>query len=154
MVLAGPGMSRRCARPQSAVRPEGALAALLIHALEERFQSDRPRFAQALKVFQFAKSLVGKQGGDPRVVLAAALLLELVVRGSLAAPGSSHGEDDSAAGIAEARGLLKQSGLDEETSQRIEGILTSYCAGRKSDTLEFRVVCEAAQMADLQADKG
>ena len=133
-------------RPQSAVRPEGALAALLIHALEERFQSDRPRFAQALKVFQFAKSLVGKQGGDPRVVLAAALLLELVVRGSLAAPGSSHGEDDSAAGIAEARGLLKQSGLDEETSQRIEGILTSYCAGRKSDTLE--VSCRTRSLAN------
>jgi hypothetical protein len=80
--------------------------------------------------------------------------LELVVRGSRGAPGFSHSGDDSAGGIAEARGLLKQSGLDEETSQRIEGILTSYRAGRKSDTLEFRVVCEAAQMADFQADRG
>ena len=141
-------------QPQSFVRPEGALAARLIHALEERFQSDRPRFARALKVFQFAKSLVGKQGGDPRVVLAAALLLELVVRGSPSASGAGNTDDDSADGIAEARGLLKQSGLDEETSQRIDDILTSYRARRKSDTLEFRVVCEAAQMADLQADKG
>ena len=125
----------------SFVRPEGALAAQLIHALEERFQSDRPRFAQTLKVFQFAKSLVAKQGGDPRVVLASALLLDLAVR---------HSPD----GIAEARGLLKQCGLDEETSQRIDAILTGYCAGRELDTPEFRVVCEAARMADLQADKG
>jgi hypothetical protein len=130
------------------------LAARLIHALEERFQSDRPRFTRALKVFQFAKSLVGKQGGDPRVVLAAALLLDLAVYRSRDAASPSNLEDDSAGGIAEARGLLKQSGLDEETSQRIDGILTSYRAGRKSDTLEFRVVCEAAQMADIQTHKG
>jgi hypothetical protein len=139
---------------QSFVRPEGALAARLIHALDERFQSDRPRFACALKVFQFAKSLVGKHGGDPRVILAAALLLELVVRGSRGASGPNSSEDDAAGGMAEARGLLKQSGLDEETSRQIDDILTDYRAGRKSDTLEFRVVCEAAQMADLQADKG
>jgi hypothetical protein len=141
-------------QPQSAIRPEGALAARLIHCLEERFQHDRPRFARTLKVFQFAKSLVGKQGGDPRVVLAAALLLNLAVCGSPDAPSPGNLEDDSAGGIAEARGLLKQNGLDEETSRRIDGILTSYRAGREFDTPEFRVVCEAARMADLQADKG
>lgn len=137
----------------SFVRPEGALAARLIHALEERFQSDRPRFARALKVFQFAKSLVGKQGGDPRIVLAAALLVELTVRRSHGASYPNDLEDDSADGIAVARRLLKQSGLDEETSQRIDDILTGYRAGRELDSLEFRVVCEAAKMADLQADK-
>ncbi len=138
---------------QSFVRPEGALAARLIHALEERFQSDRPRFARTLKVFQFAKSLVGKQGGDPRVVLAAALLLDLAVRHSPAASASNI-EDDSGDGIAEARELLRQSGLDEETSRSIDGILTSYRAGQELDTLECRIVREAAQMADLQADEG
>ena len=140
-------------KPQSSVRPEGALAARLIHALEERFQHDRPRFARTLKVFQFAKSLVGKQGGDPRVVLAAALLLDLAARGSPDAPSPSKLEGDSAGGIAEAKGLLKQSGLDEETARRIEDILTGYREDRELDTPEFRVVCEAARMADLQTDK-
>ena len=130
------------------------MAARLIHALEERFQSDRPRFARTLKVFQFAKSLVAKQGGDPRVVLAAALLLDLAVRGSPGASGPSNSDDGSANGIAEARALLKQSGLDDETLQRIDGILISYGLGQESDTLEFAIAREAAQMADLQADKG
>ena len=137
----------------SFVRPEGALAARLIHALEERFQSDRPRFTQTLKVFQFAKSLVVKQGGNPLVVLAAALLLELAVHHSPDAPSPENLDEGSADGIAEARGLLKQSGLDEETLQRIDDILTSYCAGRELYTPEFRVVCEAARMAGLQADE-
>ena len=139
---------------QSFVRPEGALAARLIHALEERFQSDRPRFARTLKVFQFAKSLIGKQGGDPRVVLAAALLLDLAVRHSHGVASAGNVEDDSGGGIVKARSLMKQNGLDEETSQSIDGILTSYRAGQELDTLEFRIVCEAARMADLQADEG
>ena len=94
-------------------------------------------FARTLKVFQFAKSLVAKQGGDPRVVLAAALLLDLAVRGSPGASGPSNSDDGSANGIAEARALLKQSGLDDETLQRIDGILISYGLGQESDTLEF-----------------
>jgi hypothetical protein len=139
---------------QSAVRPEGALAARLIHILEERFHSDRPRFARALRVFQFAKSLAGKQGGDPRVILAAALLLDLAVHHSPGATSASNVEDNSGGGIAEARSLMKQNGLDEETSHSIDQILTSYRAGQELDTLEYRIVCEAARMADLQADEG
>jgi hypothetical protein len=141
-------------QPQAFMRPEGALAARLIHALEERFQSDRPRFARTLKVFQFAKSLVAKQGGDPRVVLAAALLLELVIRRSPSASAPGGSAEGSVSGAAEARRLLKQNGVDEETSQRIDDILTSYCGGLELDTPEFRVVCEAARMADLPAGEG
>ena len=56
---------------------EQALASRLIQAVREECQAQPARFAAALSVFRYAKWLVSREGGDPQVVLAAALLLEI-----------------------------------------------------------------------------
>ena len=62
-------------RQPQAGAAEGALAARLIQWIEPQFKDDPPRIARALKAFQRAKELVRQEGGDPRVVFCAALLL-------------------------------------------------------------------------------
>ncbi|MFH1922353.1 MAG: phosphohydrolase, partial [Planctomycetota bacterium] len=56
---------------------EGALASRLIQEIKGAFENDQARIARALTVFQHARELLSKEGGDPRIILAAALLVEL-----------------------------------------------------------------------------
>src|SRR3972149_2380138 len=51
---------------------ESALGARLIQWVEQEFKNNPACIAHALRVFQYAKELVRKEGGDPRVVLSAA----------------------------------------------------------------------------------
>jgi hypothetical protein len=115
---------------------EGALAARLIQAIREDSGGDSARMARAVTAFRFAKELVVQEGGDPRVVLAAALLL------------------DSAA---KARTFLQSTGMDEPTIERVCQIVQCVRAGRELDAPEFKVVWDSdllARLAPGEADRG
>lgn len=92
-------------RDPSPVNPgEGALASRLIRAMKEECPSDQTRVALALSTFQYARELLSVEGGDPRIVLAAALLLETI-------------SDSSADGgcQVEAKRILEEIELDADT---------------------------------------
>jgi hypothetical protein len=120
---------------------EGALAARLIQALKEHCADQQTRLAQAMAAFQHAKELVVKEGGDPRVVLAAALLLGS--DGGAAFQGPSSHPDP------EPRRILDQVGLDGPTTDRICQIVEACQQGRVVDAVEFRVAGDAAALAKL-----
>ena len=112
---------QRQSQPGSA---EGALAARLIQWIEGRFKDDPLRIARALKAFQRAKELVRKEGGDPRVVVCAALLL---------AVGQEQSAEDT----------LRLVGVDADVVARVRDIMLACRQGGILDAVEFRVVRDA-----------
>jgi hypothetical protein len=87
-------------------------------------------------MFQYARELLSAEGGDPRIVLAASLLLETV--------GGQPAAEDRAA---EAKRVLEGIGLDEDTIGCVCHVLTCYWAGEDLDTVEFKIVSDSRALA-------
>jgi len=128
---------------------EGALASRLIQEVKGQFEGDQTRLARALTVFQHARELLSREGGDPRIVLAAALLVELAVDEPAPTPPSAEKPTPRAAGLAKSRQILASAGLEEDTVECVLRILESCRTDQELDTIEFRVVCDADTLANL-----
>jgi len=128
---------------------EGPLAVRLLQMLEEEFKKDPAGLAHALRVFQHAKELVSKEGGDPRVVLTAALWLAGEARADQAGgPGGTSATLPPAV-AAEAEPPGRRLGLDAYTWERVETILDGYRGGVEPDTIEFKIVADSHRLAIL-----
>lgn len=118
----------------------GALASRLIRAVKEEYAADQARVARALSTFQYARELLSAEGGDPRIVLAASLLLET--------GGDKLAHKECAV---EAERILEGIGLDADTVACICHLLRCHWAGEDLDTAEFRIVSDARSLATLAA---
>jgi hypothetical protein len=134
---------------------EGTLAGRLIRAVKDELDADPGRIARALAVFHQARELLSKEGGDPRIVLGAALLLEVaagrpgrVQSGSAASTAVPSG---STPAMARARLILAEVGLDQDLSDCICHVVDSLREGRQLDTIEFRVVSDSTFLAKMGA---
>jgi hypothetical protein len=130
---------------------EGSLASRLIQAVKEEFEDAPSRLSHALMVFQHAKELVGKEGGDPRVVLAAALLLGIVADEAPETDGADRKQTGQTDGLRKASDILRRVGLDEDTSRRVCQILCGYQTGHNLDMIESKIVWDAERLAALAA---
>lgn len=143
-------------REVSANLGEGALASRLIQAVKEELEGDQARIARALVVFQHAKDLTWKEGGDPRVTLAAALLLEV---GVVEPAARTTGQSEDPARV---RTILAETGLDEETIDRVCRVIGAHRSGENLDavefktaefkTVEFKIVCDSCRLMNLAAE--
>ncbi len=120
---------------------EGSLASLLIRAVKDEFHEDQARITHALVVFQHAKELAARTGGDARVILAAALLLEIAAHGSPAARNP--------------RAVLEEIGLPDEVTGAVDRIIAA-CQGAAcqggDDSIEYLVVRDSHRLTDLAAE--
>jgi hypothetical protein len=132
--------------PSEAGKP--ALAARLIESLAEHFQHAAHRLARALNAFQHAKELLGRQGGDPSLVIPAALLFELVCVGRIdgSCPSGPPSGTDAWPAV---NAILGRSGLDPASVERVGHILRSGQAGSIGDDPESRLAWEAYRRAVL-----
>jgi hypothetical protein len=131
---------------------ESALAARLIQWVEREFKSDPACIAHALKVFQYAKDLVQKEGGDPRVVLSAALLLATGVYtiGFVESPPEHCGSQPEA--TTKMKAALEHMRFDVDTARRVCNILENCQKGENNDAIEFQIVCDSQALARLAAE--
>jgi hypothetical protein len=122
---------------------ERALAGRLIQQVGEELKDEPARMISALKAFHHAKELVAKEGGVPRIALAASVLLEIA--------DSPEGHAKSQSGQ-KARQMLMEAGADEETIRGVAEILDHFRSGRKLDGIEFKIVCDADRLAKLTTE--
>ncbi|MHB1034873.1 MAG: hypothetical protein ACYC35_11915 [Pirellulales bacterium] len=140
-------------RPATSGSTEGALAARLIQWVEHQFGEDPACIAHALRVFQNAKDLVRKEGGDPRVVLSAALLLAATKYAASASEPSTEKPDCLKGAAWEPEKLAECVELDKGTSEQVSEIVHRFRNGEVADTIEFRVVSDAETLATLAAER-
>lgn len=117
---------------------EGALASRLLQAVKEEFFGDQARISRALVVFQHAKELASKEGGDSRVILAAALLRDV--------------DPSPQAPTERPRHILQKIGLPEDVVEQACQTIAQLRSGQTSDTIEWKVAHDAYRLADMASE--
>jgi hypothetical protein len=125
---------------------EGALAGQLIQEVRDAFGGDSARLTHALKVYHYSKQFVAKEGGNPRVTLAAALLL------GVDASGSEVQGMDRASSRSRAEEILGRLGADEDTINKVRTLLNTHASQGDLDWTEYRVIRDADTLAELTAE--
>ncbi len=128
---------------------EESLVDRLIAAMKKEFGDDQKRITHALSVLEKAQELLGKEGGDPRVVLTAAILHDIGIQEAERKHGSSAGKYQEIEGPPIARRIMEELNLDESTIEHVSRIVGSHHSARDIDTLEFRIIWDADWLINI-----
>ena len=109
---------------------EASLVDRLIEAMKKALKGDEPGVSFSLSVLERAKQLMGAEGGEPRVVLAGAILHRIPPM--------------------EAEALMKSEGLDELTRDRVQQVLADLGSGAKPEVTESQLVWDARHLVELE----
>jgi len=134
----------------SATGGEGPLASALIREMKAVFRRDQKRIGHALAVYAHAKGLVRKEGGDPRVVLAAAVLHDIGILEAERKHDSAAGRYQEMEGPPIARKIMEDIGLDAEVIEHVCRIIGSHHSAKDIDTVEFRILWDSDWLVNLR----
>jgi len=141
----------RGAQGGGALTAEAALTGRLVEAVADGFQHRPAGLFRALLVFQHAQQILSA-GGDPRVILPAALLVELA--GEPAEASATAGSpEDQAEPKAKAKQILRQVGLDEDAIQQVCQLIDRAGGPPADDTAELRVLRDCRRLAQMAAER-
>jgi hypothetical protein len=136
-----------------ALVPEGttdrSVAARLVQAVEKELAGDPPQLAHALLVFQHARELLEREGGDSRIVLAAALLLPFLPEDPASCDPNADHPTCVIANSTTARQILQHAGFQREAMQRVCHLIRVYRTTADRDRLELKLLGDAEQLAQL-----
>jgi hypothetical protein len=133
-------------------RRDDSLADRLVQAVKAVFGADQRRLTHALRVLDQAEALLREEGGDPRVVVAAALLHDIGIIEAERKHGSSAPRFQELAGPPIARRILKEVGFDEAAADHVCRIVGSHHSGNDIDTPEFRLVSDADWIVNISEE--
>lgn len=107
------------------------------------FGADRRRIEHALKVLEYAESILKKEPGDPAVVVAAAILHDIGIHEAEVRHGSSAGKYQEIEGPPIARRIMRELGLRKAAIDHVCRIVANHHSARDIDTPEFRIIWDA-----------
>ena len=119
-------------------------------AMKEYFEGDQKRINGALKVLGFAEKILEKEEGNPKVVIAAAILYGIGVNEVERKAEGAKGYDQEKEGLPIVRGILERSGSKAEVIEEVCQIIESYHHPEKVDTLNSKIVYDAVQLFNLR----
>ena len=120
-----------------------SIADRLIDRMKAEFGDDQKRIAHALRVLERSEQLLGEDGGQPNVVVAAALLHDIGIHAAERKHGSPAAKYQEIEGPAIARRILEEVGFGEDDIEHVCKIVGSHHSGGLIDTREFRIVWDA-----------
>ncbi|MFW6189488.1 MAG: HD domain-containing protein [Planctomycetota bacterium] len=126
-----------------------SIADRLTDAVREEFGDDRRRIEHAFRVLDHAEDILREEGGDPRVVIAAALLHDVGIPAAVEKHGSSDPAHQEAEGPPIARRILDRLDFDPGAVDHVCRIIASHHSGGDIDTAEFRVVWDADRLVNI-----
>ena len=129
---------------------QNTLADRLIQAVKDRFGADQRRVRHALRVLDHAEYILAREGGDPRVVVAAALLHDIGIIESERRHGSADARYQEEYGPPVAREVLEGLGFDSRSNEHVCRIVANHHSGRDIDTPEFRIVWDADRLVNIE----
>jgi hypothetical protein len=154
----------------AAVRETEDVAGALIAEMKKVFGSDERRIRHALGVLDYAERILAREGGDPLVVKAAAILHDIGIHEAERKDGAEKGTGVFCAehpkgrpgkrlpspfrrqeeeGPPIARQMMERVGVDAERAEHVCRIVGSHHSGRGIDTAEFRAVWDADWLVNL-----
>jgi len=117
-------------------------------AMKEYFEGDQKRMDNALKVLKFAEKILEKEEGNPKVVIAAALLHGIGVHEAEREPGRVKGSDQEKDSLPTVRVILERSGSKAEVIEEVCQIIESHHNPEKIDTLNSKIVFDAVRLVN------
>ncbi|MDD5223460.1 MAG: HD domain-containing protein [bacterium] len=124
----------------------------LIEAVKKEFGCDQKRITHALLVLEKAQKILRREGGNPRVVLTAALLHDIGIKEAERKHGSSAGKYQEMEGPPIAERIMRELSLDAETIEHVSRIVGSHHSAKDIDTLEFRILWDADWLVNLREE--
>ncbi len=121
----------------------------LIVELKKEFHGDQKRIEHAFSVFEYARDILKKEGGDPKVVAAAALLHDIGIKEAEKKHGSSAPKYQEMEGPAIAERIMEDVGLDVDTVMHVCKIVGSHHSAKDIDTLEFKIIWDADWIVNI-----
>ena len=122
-------------------------------AMKEYFEGDKERIDNALKVLRFAEDILEKEEGNPKVVIATAILYEIGVHEADKKPEGAKGSDQEKDSLPIVRGILERSGSKKDVIEEVCQIIESYHHPEKIDTLNSKIVYDAVQLVNFRGEK-
>jgi len=117
--------------------------------MTEYFAGDARRIEHALKVTAHAETLLQTEGGDSRVVIAAAVLHDIGIHAAEAKHGSSIGKFQEIEGPPIAREILTRLGFVAGEMAEICEIIGHHHSPGKINTRNFKILYDADWLVNL-----
>ncbi|MCF8043363.1 MAG: HD domain-containing protein [Desulfarculaceae bacterium] len=121
----------------------------LLEAMKATFGRDSRRIEHAQAVLANAQELMKAEGGDPKVILAAAVLHDIGIQAAEAKHGSAAGRWQELEGPPIAEAIMKDLGLDMETRDHVGRIIANHHSAKDIDTLEFRIIWDSDWLVNI-----
>jgi len=131
---------------------EESMVDRLIEAVKKEFGCDQKRITHALLVLEKAQKILRREGGNPRVVLTAALLHDIGIKEAERKHGSDAGKYQEIEGPPIAERIMRELGLDADTIEHVSRIVGSHHSAGDIDTLEFRILWDADWLVNLREE--
>ncbi len=123
----------------------------LLQALQEYFGEDRERLEHAQAVLAEAEKILAVEGGDPHIVVPAAILHDVGIKIALEKYGSADAPHQEREGPPVARKMLLAAGMKVEEIDEICAIIAHHHSPGIVDTPSFRAVYDGDCLVNLGA---
>ncbi len=127
-----------------------ATRAALMTAMETYFNGDTKRIGHAHKVTEYAEKLLKREGGDPLIVIGAAVLHDIGIHQAQEKYGSTSGKYQEQEGPPIARRILAGLGFDESQIEEICDIIAYHHSPGKITTRNFGILYDADWLVNLR----
>lgn len=121
----------------------------LVQEMKTLFHGDQPRIDHALKVLEYAETILPEETADPLTVKAAAILHDIGIHEAERKHGSAAGRFQEIEGPPIARRIMERIGIDGDTIDHACRIVGSHHTAGKMDTPEFRTVWDADWLVNI-----
>ncbi len=135
-----------------AAAEQESLADRLVASMEAEFGTDRRRITHALRVLDQAAEILRQEGGDPKVVIAAALLHDIGIQEAERRHGSAAPRFQEQEGPPIAKRILRELGVEGQIADHVCRIVGSHHSGGSIDSLEFRIIWDADWIVNISEE--
>jgi HD superfamily phosphodiesterase len=126
-----------------------SLTERLMEALADTFKDDERRIAHAHQVLEYARLIRDREGGDERIVVAAALLHDVGITIAEELHGSSAGPHQERYGPPLARKIMEGLEMSPADIDHVCDIISDHHSGKKMNTPEFRILWDADWLVNI-----
>ena len=125
---------------------------IIILAIKEHLEGDQKRMDHALKVLKFAEDILEKEEGNPKVVIAAAILYDIGIHEAENKPERAKGSNQEKERLPTVRSILERSGSKKEVIEEVYQIIENHHHPEKVGTLDSKIIYDAVRLVNLRLE--